>query len=155
MVKFINTCAQIEEMAAKVYHEFSRNSHCDAELAAIWRKMARDEEDHAHQLRLVLRLSANEILDNINDKCPNPDELSTRLEQILKEARQGNQELLDMLKVAVVLEKEFRRVHVAAALVFKDQHLLKMFEMLAAADDVHVEDLQLYIKRYRELYLND
>lgn len=155
MVKFINTCARIEEMAAKVYHEFSRNSRCDAELTAIWSKMARDEEDHAHQLRLVMRLSATEILEKISEKCPDPEELSTRLEQILQDAREGNQEVLEMLKVAVVLEKEFRRVHVATSLIFRDPNLLKTFERLAAADDVHVRELQAYIKRFKEIYLAD
>lgn len=149
MLKFLNKCAQIEEITASIYHEFANNDKCDETLAAIWLKMARDEEGHAQQLKLASRLlKTNTIKRNIG-KNVNTDEIIDFASKILSKARNGCYEKLDMLKVAVVMENSFRDIHATAALEFSDPSLLSTFRHLACEDAVHLNALQKYIHHYK------
>lgn len=150
MVKFIKECAKIEETAALIYHEFSRNKHCDAELVKIWQDMARDEEDHALQLKFALRVPLGEAFSGVRNNCPDPEKLYALASGILQKTRENGCQLLEMLKDAVTLEKEFCKIHATYALEFKEPGLLKTFKALANADAEHLQALQNYLKRYKE-----
>ena len=150
MVKFLNTCAQIEETAAQIYHEFASDQKCDEALVAIWQKMAKDEEDHAQQLRLAARLPAKETFTGRRDNGPATDTLKALADGILIKARSEGYELLDMLKTAVILEKEFRKIHATYALEFKNPSLLETFKRLARADAEHLKELDAFLKIFRE-----
>ncbi len=149
MVKFLSNCVKLEETAALIYHEFVKNQNCDDTLVQIWKDMARDEEDHANQLKLALRLPIKDVFSGIKDQTPDPEELSKIAQALLERAKQPDLSLLDMLKNAVVLEKEFRKVHALYALKFKDPKLASTFERLSRADDEHLEALNIYLKRYK------
>ena len=150
MLKFLNKCAQIEETTALIYHEFANNKHCDETLVTIWKRMAKDEEDHAQQLRLASRLPTRETFQGHRVNGPDPDTLKTLADNILIKAQKENYELLDMLKDAVVLEKEFRKIHATYALEFKNPSLLETFKRLANADAEHLTELDTYLKRFKE-----
>ncbi len=150
MFRFLNKCAQIEENTALIYHEFANNKKCDPDLAAIWLRMARDEENHAQQLKLAIRLLRDDIADLVKDGGVNPDEMNGLAKSVLGKARNENYELLDMLNDAVVLEDSFRNIHATCALEFKDPSLLATFKRLAQADEVHVEGLNTYLAHYKD-----
>jgi hypothetical protein len=50
VLKLLERCSDLERSAAAVYEVFARRFTSDAELAALWASLARDEHDHAHQL---------------------------------------------------------------------------------------------------------
>lgn len=150
MVKFLNKCAEIELQAAQIYFVFSANPNCDQTLAKIWGTMARDEENHAAQLRLAMRLPMNESFEKLKEGIADPDELFQVARQIESRARGSVLSVLEMLKTAVVLEREFRKLHATYVLTFKDPKLLDVFQRLARADEQHVGELQEYIKLFKE-----
>ncbi len=150
MLKFLNKCAQIEETAALIYHEFSGNAKCDETLALVWEKMARDEEDHAKQLKLAMRLPVRDIFKSAGANSPNPETLNELACSILVRAKEDSYTLLNMLKDAVLLEKEFRKIHATYAIEFKDPSLLETFKRLARADEEHLKALDDYLKDYKK-----
>lgn len=150
MIKFLEKCAQIEHLVSEIYHEFAGNPENDEALANIWKDMARDEEDHCQQLRLAARLPARDAFSGINKNCPEPEALYEQAGTLLEKVRSNKLSMLEMLKTAVILEKEFRKLHVGYALEFKDTTLRSTFERLSRADAEHLRELDAYLKKYKE-----
>ena len=75
MKKFITSSIEIETAVAQIYHEFAKSKVCNEELAAIWKGMARDEEDHANALRLAACVPSEDAFVGIQKSCPNPVDL--------------------------------------------------------------------------------
>ena len=153
MFSFLNKCAQIEKTTALIYYEFANSNKCDETLTAIWLSMARDEEHHAKQLKLASQLISTNTISRSIEKSVNADEIIAFAGNILLKARAGNYEELEMLKVAVVMENAFRKIHATYALEFKDPSLLSTFRYLAVADAVHLKSLNEYIQSYTHEYL--
>ena len=149
MIRFLEKCAQIEHIVSEIYLEFAGNQENDAVLASIWKDMARDEEDHCQQLRLAARLPAEESFSTINGKCPEPEPLYVQAGMILEQVKQRQFSVLERLKTAVALEKEFRKIHASYALVFKATELRATFDRLARADADHLRELDTYLKQYK------
>lgn len=150
MIKFLEKCAQIEHLVSEIYLEFAGNQENDAALKEIWKDMARDEEDHCQQLRLAARLPAREAFDGINKNSPEPEPLYEQAGMTLEKVRKSKFSTLEMLKTAVVLEKEFRKLHATYALEFKNTALKSTFDRLSRADAEHLRALDAYLKQYKE-----
>ncbi len=112
--------------------------------------MARDEETHCQQMRLAARLPIHETFSGINPKSPKPESLYEQATTLVKKTKQTPFSRLDMLKTAVILEKEFLKLHTAVALEFNDADLRKTFDRLARADSEHLRELDAYLKEYKE-----
>ena len=154
MLRFLNECAQIEETTALIYYEFANSKKCHDTLADIWLIMARDEEDHAQQLKRASRLISTNTLSRSIGKSVNTDEIIDFATDVLSKAKNGSYGELEMLKVAVVMENAFRNIHATSVLEFKDPSLLATFRYLACADAVHLKGLDEYIQRYKNDHLN-
>ena len=111
--------------------------------------MARDEEAHCQQLSLAARLPTYEAFDGISKKSLEPGPLYEQAEMILGKVRNNKLSILEMLKTAVVLEKEFRKIHATYALEFKTTALRSTFDNLARADTEHLRALDTYLKKYK------
>jgi len=149
MFRFLNECAQIEETTALIYYEFANSKKCDDTLADIWLIMARDEEDHAQQLKRASRLIRANTLSKSAGKSVNTEEIIDFATDVLSKAKKGSYGELEMLKVAVVMENAFRNIHASSVLKLKDPSLLATFRYLACADTVHLKTLDEYIQRYQ------
>ncbi|MDT8444459.1 MAG: ferritin family protein [Desulfuromonadales bacterium] len=155
MIEFVRRCVGIEEMAAQVYREFARQSQQNPELVSIWQEMARDEEMHADQLRFALRMPAKEAFEGVIADVPDPGALCATVEGLLARAKAMELTTLDMLKDAVTLEKEFRKVHATYVLLFKEKKMFEVFQRLAREDDQHIAALQGYIQVFKEQLRTD
>jgi len=149
MIKFLEKCAQIEQLVSEIYYVFASNPENDETLANIWKDMARDEGDHCQQLRLAARLPASDAFNGVNKNCPAPEALHEQAELLLEKARSNNLSILEMLKTAVVLEKEFRTLHAGSGLEFKNASLRSTFEKLSRADAEHLRELDAYLTKYK------
>ncbi len=150
MHKFLNICAEVEETVAQIYHEFASNPQSDAALVRIWKDLAKEEEAHAQQLKLAMRLPVKHVFNGLSKGTPSPEELHQVALDLLKKARGGEMGLLDMLKSAVLLEKEFRKVHATCSLQFKDESLKATFTALAKADADHLAALDDYLTKFKK-----
>lgn len=150
MQKFLNACAEVEEAIGQIYREYEKLSQGEEVLEQIWRDMARDEDAHAQQLRLAMRLPVKTAFAGIKEGAPDLDELRRVAAEALVEARTGKMKLLEMLKTAVSLENNFRGIHAGCALLFKDPSLQKTFKALARADQEHLAALDAYLKGFKK-----
>lgn len=150
MKKFLEYCAEVEEVAALIYRELAQKAAGNERLQEIMRKMAADEEDHARQLRFATRVSTKDAFDGINEKVGNPYLLKPQADRLLAQVKSGEQSEYDILKTAVELENKFRSIHAGCALLFKEDSFRRLFNALARADQLHMAELDEYIKQYKQ-----
>jgi rubrerythrin len=143
LIKFLTACALVEESLANIYREMAAASAMkDRELSAIWMEMARDEEDHAQQLRMAARLTRDNAFDAEASKIDiDPSVLTSRANAFLEQIVSGQLTESDMLRIALELEEEFSRLHATSALAFRDGSLKEMFKAMARAEDKHTASL--------------
>jgi len=150
MKRFLECCAEVEEVVALIYSELAAHANGNARLAAIMRKLAADEEDHARQLRFASRVSAKETFEGLSEKAGDPHTLKLRAEALLGQVREARQNEYALLKLAVELEKDFGSIHAGYALTFKDERMIKLFAALARGDEAHVAELKEYIEEFKQ-----
>jgi len=155
MNKFLQLCAEIEDLAAQIYRELERHSAGNERLEEIMRRMALDEEDHARQLRFALRVSPKDTFEGISENTGDPYALKLRANQLLQQAKEATLSEYEMLKVAVELENDFHKIHASHSLLFKDPSIKKMFASLARADQLHVAELSQYLRDYKDRLRSD
>lgn len=145
MIKFLAACALVEDKAAEVYRTMAAMALADKNetLGALWLEMAGDEEDHAQQVRLAARLvreNAYKQLESAHHEMPG--DLLKRADQLLCQVKTGRLSELEMLRIAVELEKHFRKVHTSYTLLFQEPSMRTMFDALARADNQHLGGLK-------------
>ena len=149
MNRFLECCAEIEDLAAAVYTVLAKKAG-NERLQMIMERMAADEEDHARQLRFATRVSAKETFEGVNEKAGDPYALKLRMQQLLAQAGAGVHSEYELLKICVELENSFRSIHAGHALVFKDESFRKLFNALARGDQAHMAELNDYLKDYKQ-----
>ncbi|PLX96711.1 MAG: hypothetical protein C0622_14285 [Desulfuromonas sp.] len=150
MRQIITKFIEVEEIAALTYEEFARNGSCDPNLERVWQEMAKDEHDHAMQLKFALRLPFYQTFDGFSDRCPNPEEAKCFVDAAYNKALLGTQTPQEMLDAALEIENRLLKIHAVYVLLFKEPELLKLFKSLARADEIHVQRLEDFARSYRE-----
>lgn len=143
LIKFLTSCALVEDALANIYREMAAVSATnDQELSVMWMEMARDEEDHALQLRMASRLTRDNAFDIEASKIDiDPLVLANRTNAFLEQIVTGQLTGSDMLRMALEIEGEFSQLHATTALAFKDGSLKEMFKAMARAEDKHTASL--------------
>ncbi len=145
MRRYLNICAEIEETVGQIYEAMAEKLPEEETLAALWRQMARDERDHAGQIRFALRLPARHVFENQDFPEEKVEVLLTRARNILHLIKERPLSVREALRLALGLEGEFLCTHVAGA-AFKDESLKKMMQALARADEGHLGLLRQYVR---------
>ena len=118
----LEVCARIEDTAAKTYHLLAEAHRNIAPLAALWRKTAAEEENHARQFRMNPRL--------LDDMVRNFTGFGLYDRQVVE---------------------QFAEFHMSTAAVFKEERHKRLFQAMMAADHGHVEELMAALKRLTDV----
>lgn len=145
MRRYLNICAEIEETVGRIYQAMAEKLPEDERLATLWRQMARDERDHAGQIRFALRLPARHVFEIQDFPEEQVEMLLTRARNILQLLKERPLSVRESLRLALGLEGEFLSAHVVGA-TFKDESLKKMMQALARADEAHLGLLRQYAR---------
>lgn len=148
MNKLLKGCEEIEQTIAAIYRQLAETVACAGELQAIWTAMAKDEDDHAAQIRLANRLPESETVEQLKLPEAKVNQLLNRARTILEGARTTTMSADDALRVSLKLEGEFLAVHTALAIEFADESMRRMFQCLARCDEEHQRDLREYHARH-------
>ena len=150
MRKFISQCVEIEKLIAKTYRTFAESEHTDAELAGVWKQLAKDEDDHAMQLDFAIRLPIDAAFDGVSKSTPDPVEMYQVVNDVYRKACNGYRDSREMLHDALALENGLHGIHATQALLFKDPSMLKLFQSLADSEEKHVAKLHDYLDKFRQ-----
>lgn len=145
MRRYLNICAEIEETVGQIYQAMAEKMPEDDRLATLWRQMARDERDHAGQIRFALRLPAGHVFERQDFPEEKVEVLLTRARNILQLVKERPLSVREAVRLALGLEGEFLSAHIAGV-SFKDESLKKMMQALARADEAHLGLLRQYAR---------
>jgi rubrerythrin len=147
MLKFLNTCAEIEDVVGAIYRQLADTLPENHELRGIWLEMAEDEGEHARQIRLAARLPAQDVFKGSKVSLAKVQELLQRARGVQKRLQEEQFTVQEALQLSIHLEVEFRLVHVALAVEFQEEAMRRMFQSLTRDDDRHANLVRHYLAK--------
>ncbi len=148
MRDFLDACHEIETVTAEVYRKLSVEGHYPEYMRETFLTLASDELAHARQIDLLRQTpECEQHVSNLLswDKVA---ECLAGARGFLRMIGGRRLEEKEALKMAVVLEERFIKVHAHNALDFTNTRLEKIFAPLAAADQLHLDRLQECLERW-------
>lgn len=141
MRRILEACAEIEEVIAAVYRHWAATQEGTGDIGDFWRRMSRDEEQHAQQLRLASRLATTDEIAGAKLTREEVEELLEQARRALERVRSRSLAVDEALALARTLEEDFQKVHVRFALRFGEGDLKRLFDQLAREDRRHASAL--------------
>lgn len=142
-LQFLQQCAEFESKVAGLYHHYSNLFADDESLSMLFRKTADEEENHAQQFHLAVRLQGTGMAAVKTDVTRASANLR-KLEEIVERltgSRPFPEEALDM---AIRLEEQVALLHMSNVVHFQDAGLKHLFEAMMAHDNGHITMLKDY-----------
>ena len=136
----LKLCAEMEREMGALYRDLAAAHAEDPELAQLWFKTAREEDNHARQFELAL------LYDEKLGTVLVTSETAKALVGVVPEMRwrlaEGQTSPVKALRTAIELEERFADFHMTTVTTFGTPGLRKLFEAMMAADRDHVAALR-------------
>lgn len=140
VLHFLDCCFQIEKLSAGLYHFYADHFGADPQVAAVWRKTAREEENHAEQINLARKLPL--AIEGLRVETAAAEEILGKMRQLVERVRQSPPPLREALASVIRLEERLAEFHVDNSLLFRDDAMRGLFAALMKHDHEHVETLR-------------
>lgn len=150
MYRYLMDCRKIEEITARIYQRFAANRIFSVEVRAVFQQLSQEETAHARHLDLVIQSDRREVpvvARIARDKLNEVLGLAVGFEE---QAKHGQLQEEDALRMAVNIEREFIKVHVQNVLAFCNPELEKLFADLAQGDQHHIDTLNACVTAWNE-----
>lgn len=141
MMAVLDKCAEVELKSMELYDLYADCFEHDVAVARMWRRVAREEENHANQFRLALKMREGAIKEITLDPC--------RVEYLLKDIQGAIERvkrccptLEEALHSAIKLEEQLSGMHVQYVVDFQDEMCRKFFNALMMDEKIHVSRLR-------------
>jgi rubrerythrin len=134
-------CRAIELAMAALYETLADLHAHDPSMTRLWRKTAREEDNHAAQFSMLI----DAIPDTVQATALDEQALRvlcSSVEAVTEEFRRCPPSVYDALVAAIDFEVAMDRIHAHQALVFTDPRHQRMFVAMMAADAGHVAELR-------------
>lgn len=144
----LEKCRTIELLSQELYTRFAENYADIPEAVYLWRKTAVEEENHAEQFTLALKMRKN-----LNMKSTitldTADKLIARLRNVIAGLPSNRLSLLEALEFALKLEQYLVKFHLSCVAVFNDDSFQKLFNAMMASDQGHIAAIEEYYQKLR------
>jgi len=140
-VALLGVCRQVEAAAARLYHLYAKLHRDDAGMSSLWLKTAREEENHARQIEMVMRRHAR-ISAVVRADPEKAQKALTLLEETIAHSMLTTPPIRRALEEAITIENAFMQFHADYAVEFSDSSDQRLFSSMMAADRDHVGALQ-------------
>lgn len=142
MRKLLLECYRIEQLAAKIYTQFSNKPHYPASVRETFSTMAKEELEHARIIDLVLQTPAHELdaLPGLSEE--QIDEKLRLAKAILVSAEQCEMSAGEAVQLAMEAEEHLVKVHANQSLIPGGPKLAAFFAELSRYDAAHVDKLR-------------
>ena len=144
----LDTCCLIEERCAHIYRHFERMFSDEPYMAALWHKIAKDEDNHAAQFKLAA-LHLGENNKDVDFKDKKLITLLERLDSIHRAVETKQLSLSEVFEIALVIEMDLAERHIESILTYGDYGLSDLFIKMEKYDQGHLELLQKAVDSLR------
>jgi rubrerythrin len=150
-IRVLEICRDVELANAELYKYFAEIFNSQQELAELWRKTAREEENHALQFVLAINLCGEEMIDSLAVDDSVAKNMLHIVKSLSDEARKNKTSMLDALRTAIKLEENLATFHMTTAVNFVAESHKKLFAAMMKADKNHLADLREFYMRHSNL----
>ena len=137
----LEKCRDIELLCKELYDYFAELYSDNDNAVHIWRKTAMEEQNHADQFTLALKLRKDLPCTVLTDAAKIESILSS-LRIVIAQVKAAPPVLVDALNSAIKLEKHLAEFHIDCVAKFEDESYRKMFNAMMSSDNEHIESLQ-------------
>jgi rubrerythrin len=140
-VTLLELCRKVELAAARLYHVYAKLHRDDAGMSALWSKTAREEENHARQIEMVMRRRA-QLAVTVRADPEKAQRALALLEDFIARSMVDAPSTRRALEDAVTAEHAFIQFHADYAVEFGEEADRSLFRSMMAADQDHIGALQ-------------
>ena len=146
--RILETCIEIEQCNADLYRYFARIFADFPGMAKLWEKTAQEEDNHANQFILAIKLRKLKVIDDVASDIINAGSFLTLVKSISEGVKIIKPGRIDALVTALDLEEKLAAFHANGVAHFVDESYKKLFTAMMKADRNHIVLLQ---KAYQKL----
>jgi len=147
-IQILEKCRKLEEIAADMYHFLARAHTSDPQISALWEKTAREEENHASQFSLAIRMKKGLSVEIKAEKMKVEEALKIA-KSIAEGMKKDPPRIRKALEDVIMLEEIFSEFHLANTMYFPDESHKKLFQAMMSADKDHVGSLKTALSNLR------
>jgi rubrerythrin len=141
LTKILDIFRAIELKSAELYAYFAQLFADDLQLSELWMKTSQEEENHARQFDLVIKLIKENAIDSLSANMEEAISAYDYIDQIYNKVRLDPPTPAEALITAIGIEKYLVDFHVIGVTWFLDFSFQQLFTSLMKADNDHVEAL--------------
>jgi len=142
----LEKCRTIELLSKDLYTRFAETYQDSPEAVYLWRKTATEEENHAEQFTLALKLKKGLLLQS-TISLETADKLIARLTNVIDGLASKQLSLIDALEFAIKLEQYLVKFHLSCIVTFKDPSFEMLFKAMMASDQGHIASIEALYKK--------
>lgn len=146
-MQLLQICLEIEETLAKIYRHLEQYGPGNEALRNLWRQLAADEDQHALQIRFLLRLPSEGLVKEARLPLDTATAMRGYAKKAIREVTEKTISEATALQLARKLEKDFSQVHATVAMDYQQEQTRSMFAALAKADQDHGRMLADYCSK--------
>ena len=147
-IQLLEKCQKLEEIAAEMYHFLARAHTSDPQISALWEKTAREEENHASQFSMAVRMKKGLSVEIKLEKAK-LEEILKMSESILEGIKKNPPAIRKALEDMIMLEDVLSECHLVNAMQFPDESHKKLFQAMMSADKDHMGALKKALSNLR------
>lgn len=136
ILHIMDICIQIEEKCAELYYNFAARFEQIPEVNEFWKQMAIEEENHANEIKMAVRLKGCGI-DKLNLNISTVRQLLNNMIEIVKKTEKAPPDLNSALHGALKIEERLTACHITCVADFKDSSMSKLFSKMSSNDEMH------------------
>lgn len=148
VANLLHRCQQVEAAMAKLYEQLALAHTHDREMATLWLKTAKEEENHGLQFQLALNLRNESVID-LRVEATRVEQVLSNVRAYLDEVRRHPPTVEEALEKTVAMEEAMVDLHMNSVARFDNERHRKLFAAMMASDKAHVESLRSALVRVR------
>jgi rubrerythrin len=137
----LEKCREIELLCKKLYDYFAEIHTDNEDAARLWRKTAMEEQNHADQFTLALKLRKN-LTCIVLVGSEKVEFVIHQLASVFAKVQATPPSFAEALKSSIRLEKYLAEFHLGCVTKFEDDSYRKMFNAMMLSDQGHISSLQ-------------
>ena len=147
IIKVLEICRDVELVSAELYNYFAEIFSEHEELAALWRKTAWEEESHAQQFALALKMRREPLVEAVAMAGRRAEHALNIVKSLNDVVRKNKPTMLEALRAAIKLEQGLAAFHMSTVASFVHESHKELFSAMMLADTDHVEALEKFSRR--------
>ncbi len=137
LVKLLEICRDVETYCAQIYQLYEKGYADDQELSRLWAKTYAEEENHASQFVLAIKMRRENFISAVNMDQVKATQILNMVKGIYRNLLAHLPSKIDALRSAIKLEEHLAQFHLASIASFEDEGIRKMFHAMMLADNEH------------------